>query len=790
MRILHLEDNPRDAELIQHRVERGRLDCEIVQVRNRDEFEAALESSSFDLILTDYSLAGYDGLSALRAARERQPDAPVIIVSGTIGEDEAVKCLHAGAQDYLLKARLERLVPAIERALEEASEHRRRQRAEVVLRESEERHRLLFQANPMAMWVFDTETLRFLAVNQAAVRSYGYSHAEFLRMTIRDIRPPEDLNRLERRLAEVRAGERSGVWRHCRKSGETIHVEVFSDEIVFNGRKARLVLANDITQRLKAENALRASEALARIAGRAARLGGWSVELPDMHAMWSDEVRVIYEAPPGFKPTLDEALAFCVPEWRESITAAVDSCIRNGAPFDEEVELVTAKGRRVWVRAIGQAVKGDGDGSVERIQGAIQDITDRKRSDDLLREQASLLDKARDAIVARDLEHRITYWNKGAERLYGWMAEEVLGRSVAELPYEDIKEFHRACNEVMSTGRWNGELQQCARDGRRLVVECHWTLVRNDLGQPKSILAIETDVSEKRALEQQFLRVQRMESIGMLAGGLAHDLNNLLSPILMAAKLLEPKMTDPKSERFLATIRDCTMRGAEMIRQVLSFSRGVTSRRGTVSMESLIRDMAIIVEDTFPKNIRVRTVMGPNLFSIHGDPTQLHQVLLNLCVNARDAMRDGGALTITAENVAIGADEAVANVEAGRGPYVAIQVEDTGTGMSKEVIEKIFDPFFTTKEAGHGTGIGLSATLSIVKNHGGRIHVESEEGRGSRFRILLPAATGMEASADEGELVAFPRGHGETVLVVDDEASIREISRQTLETFDYRVMLA
>jgi PAS domain S-box-containing protein len=259
VRLLHLEDDPRDAALIQDRLEAGELSCEIVQVKSREEYAAALSGGPFDLILTDYNLRGYDGLSALRLARERQPDAPVIVISGSLGEEEAVNCLHVGATDYLLKGRLERLLPAIRRALQEAAELRRLQQAEAELRESEERHRLLFQSNPVPMWVYDVETLRFLAVNRKAVSSYGYSEEEFLAMTIRDIRPPADLHQLHVAVEVMRQGQHTlGTWRHRKKNGEVIDVEVTSDTIVFGGRQARLVLASDITERKQAAEATRA----------------------------------------------------------------------------------------------------------------------------------------------------------------------------------------------------------------------------------------------------------------------------------------------------------------------------------------------------------------------------------------------------------------------------------------------------------------------------------------------------------------------------------------------------
>jgi PAS domain S-box-containing protein len=415
---------------------------------------------------------------------------------------------------------------------------------------------------------------------------------------------------------------------------------------------------------------------------------------------------------------------------------------------------------------------------------------ERRRVDERVREQAALLDKAQDAILVRDLEHRITYWNKSAERLYGWTAEEATGRSVAHLLYQDTTAFHEAMAQLLARGEWVGELQQVNKQGNGLVIEGRWTLVRDDRGVPRSVLAINTDITEKKKLELQFLRAQRMESIGTLAGGIAHDLNNVLAPIIMAIDLLKLSVTDERGRSMLTTMAASARRGAEMVRQVLSFARGVEGRRVEVHPRHLIREIEKIALDTFPKNIRIETRAGPDLWTVTGDPTQLHQVLINLCVNARDAMPEGGRLVVGAQNQVLDAHYAAMNIEAKAGPYVIVQIEDTGTGIPPAILDKIFDPFFTTKALGKGTGLGLSTSLAIVKSHDGFIRVYSEPGRGTRFQIYLPArpdGAGLVAAAVRSEL---PRGRGETVLVVDDEESIREIAQRTLEAFGYRVLLA
>lgn len=432
----------------------------------------------------------------------------------------------------------------------------------------------------------------------------------------------------------------------------------------------------------------------------------------------------------------------------------------------------------------------DSNGYIVGIVGISRDITERKLAEEKLREQATLLDKAKDAILVRDLHHKILYWNQGAERLYGWQADEALGASVKELLYDDPAAFEAATAATLVQGEWAGELSQRQKSGKKLEMSCHWTLVRDDAGRPKSILAINTDSTDRKKLEKQFLRAQRMESIGTLAGGIAHDLNNVLAPIVMSMTLLRAGEISTEKLALLDMVEQSANRGAQLIKQVLTFARGVESRSVLVQPRLLLHEVEKICNETFLKSIQVRVKSAPDLWPVLGDPTQLHQVLLNLCVNARDAMHHGGTLTLQADNVVLDERSAAMSVEATPGPYVVLQVEDTGTGMSPDVTDRIFEPFFTTKDTGKGTGLGLSTTLAIVKSHAGFLKVYSEIEVGTRFQVYLPAQAGAEMPQSENSTADLPRGNGELILVVDDEASVREITHQTLEAFGYKVLLA
>jgi two-component system, cell cycle sensor histidine kinase and response regulator CckA len=539
VRVLHLEDKPEDGELVSSILAEAGLECETHRVETKAEFLAALESGSYDLVLSDFSLPSYDGLGALDALRERQPDTPFIFISGTIGEERAIESLKKGATDYVLKDNLSRLPSAILRALEEAAERRTRREAQ-----------------------------------------------------------------------------------------ETI------------------------------------------------------------------------------------------------------------------------------------------------------------------REQAALLELAREAILVEDLNGRVTYWNPAAERLYGVGAEEARERGVRELLYGgNPRAIQEARSTVFAAGEWSGLLTQKTAGGAEILVQSHWTLIRDIASKPKSLLVINTDVTEARRMEAKFLRAQRMESIGALAGGIAHDLNNVLSPILMAIEILRRKLTDAQGQRVLGTLETSARRGADLVKQVLTFARGSEGERTLLQVGHLVREMEKIARETFPRTVQVRVDVPATLWIISGEPTPLHQVLMNLCVNARDAMPQGGTLTLSAANATVDAALAQQNPGSKAGPYVMLTVADTGSGIDGAILERIFDPFFTTK-AGSGTGLGLSTSLSIVKSHGGFMDVESRPGQGTVFKVYLPALPGRQDLGGEAPFAPLPVGHGELVLVVDDETSVREIAREILETQGYRCLTA
>ena len=362
----------------------------------------------------------------------------------------------------------------------------------------------------------------------------------------------------------------------------------------------------------------------------------------------------------------------------------------------------------------------------------------RRAMEEQMQEQANLLDLAQDAILVCDLTNQITYWNKSAERVYGWTGQEMIGKRAPAFLFRENERFQAAQETLMKQGSWSGELTQVSRSGNEVIVSSRWTLVCDSQRRPKSILIINTDITEKKELQARFLRTQRVESIGVLTSGIAHDLNNILSPILMIVAMLRKEVKSPTAQARLDLLESNALHGVDVVRQILTFARGLKAEKEPIQTASLLQEFSRLVREIFPKEISFDFRIPDELWTIKGNATELHQVLLNLCINARDAMPQGGCLTVAAENVVLDEEAARSVPNAKPGSYVMWQIKDTGTGIAPENINRIFDPFFSTKGEENGTGLGLSIMLGIVSNHDGCVHVESEVNHGTDFKIYLP----------------------------------------------------
>jgi PAS domain S-box-containing protein len=431
------------------------------------------------------------------------------------------------------------------------------------------------------------------------------------------------------------------------------------------------------------------------------------------------------------------------------------------------------------------------DGSVSQVLTIVRDITERKLSEQIMHEQASLLDIAPDAMFVYDLNYQIVFWNQGAARLYGWQTAEAIGRDARQFDSPDsLAQLTNVMEIVLTTGKWEGELTKVTATGKLINIISRRALVRDAAGNANSILNVDTDITEKKQLESQLFASQRLESLGTLASGIAHDLNNIFTPILGIAEVLPLQFPnlDGRTQNLLKILNDSTRRGVDLVTQILSFTPGVEGKTAVIQVRDVVAEIQRIVRQTFPKNIETIFNYADSLSTIEADSTQIHQVLMNLCVNARDAMPSGGILTVSTENLKIDENSAKIHLDARLGDYIAISITDTGTGIAPELIDRIFDPFFTTKDIGKGTGLGLSTTMKIIKSHGGFINVNSEVGKGTCFKIYLPSIDTYEIQPQP--IVKLESGSNELILIVDDETSIRSITSTTLETYNYQILTA
>ncbi len=542
----------------------------------------------------------------------------------------------------------------------------------IALRNSEQAYQSLFEITPLPIWVRDAETMRFLEVNLAACRAYGYTRDEFLALTVYDIRPAEEQERIRAFLTEREASQArsySGEWLHVRKDGSRFRVETWSHNLVFQGRPAHLVIAREMTAQLQPDTETPFNARRFQLVASATSDAIWDWDYAAGTLWWSDSFYTLF----GYDRT--------------------DFPSTLGA----------------WADAIHP--------------------DDRER-------------------VAASLERA---------RLEG-----------------------QEC--------WQEEYRFRRRDGTYATVIDRGRAVRDDAGKPHRMVGGMSDITEQVRLQKNHLLTQRLESIGTLAGGIAHDLNNTLAPIILAAELLRLHHPPPELLRLVDTIENSARRSSDLVRQVLTFARGAEGHRVPTHVLPIIRETANFARETFPQNIQIQDDLPPKRWTILADATQLNQIFRNLALNARDAMPEGGRVTFKAAELEFDAALATKHPGAKPGPHVVLSVSDTGTGIPPQHIDHIFEPFFTTKEVGKGTGLGLSIVHAIVREHDGFITVQSSPG-GTTFHIHLPVAPDLEALVLD-EPVPPVRGDNHTILVIDDEPGLRAIVSQILECHGYQAILA
>jgi len=673
-----------------------------------------------------------------------------------------------------------------------------------------DQYRILFAGNPQPMWVYDTRTLQFLEVNEAAIRDYGYSREQFLSMTVAQIRPEDEVAGFVEWLDAEPGGTRVRQGRHRKSDGTIIEVEVHSNAIVYNGRPARLVMAVDVTEARRAEREITALNQ--RLRDRVAELETLLNLIPVGIAIADDRecsrVRInpalarLLEIPAGEKASITAPAES--PPWRFfrggrelppdewPMRKAASEGIRSD---NVEVDTVFPDGRRIGFLT-SAAPLFDADGTPRGSISSFLDITQRQEAEDRLREAnqtlRALIEALPLAIIAMDFEGRVKSWNFAAQRMFGWTEQEVLGEVFPAVPEND-QEFFRANLKRAQRGETLSgiERQRRRKDGRLIDVALWNTVQRDASGNPAGVISVIADITDRRHLEEQLRHSQKMEAVGRLAGGVAHDFNNLLTVVTGFSQLLLDGMPDDDPRRPpLEEILKAGNRAASLTNQLLAFSRKQMIRPAIINLNRVVTDTESMLRRLIGEDIELVLALDPNLRSVRADPGQIQQVLVNLAINSRDAMPQGGVLTIKTSNETLREQDLTEHPELRPGPYVLLTVADTGEGMDETTRSRLFEPFFTTKGLGKGTGLGLSTVYGIVKQSGGDIAIWSEPGRGAISRIYLPGLDSETEPPREAEEPSNRMERSGTVLLAEDEPGLRNMIRQVLKTHGYSVHAA
>jgi len=670
-------------------------------------------------------------------------------------------------------------------------------------REGEARYRAVFEHNPLPMWVYELDSLRFLAVNAAAVAHYGYSVEEFLGMTLADIRPTEDLPALWADVAGIDRGSQvRQLWRHRLKDGTLIQVEVHARSIPWEGGTARLVTAQDVTAREQAAAALRESERRFRQITDAISEVFWLSEggrllyvSPGYEVIWGRSPVSLMQQSVRWFETIH-------PDDRERVARALP--LQAQGDYDIEYRILRPDGSIRWIADRAFVVGTTSPAGDERLAGVARDITAERESQARLRLLETAVARLNDIVLITEAEPlgnpgpRIVFVNDAFERRTGYTRDEVIGRTPRLLqgPATQRSELDRIGAALRRWEPVRAELINYTKAGEPFWLELDIVPLANDAGWYTHWVAIERDITERKQVEAQLRQSQRLESLGQLTGGVAHDFNNLLTVMLGNAELLAEQLPAEGLHQRLATmIAGAAQRGADLTQRLLAFARRQALEPRAVQIDRLVADMDGLIRRTLGEHIEVLHVPTPGLWSAMVDPTQLENVLLNLAINARDAMPGGGHLGFATANVRLDAAAAAEQADLAAGDYVVLQVSDTGCGIAPELLPRVCEPFFTTKEKGKGTGLGLAMAYGFAKQSRGHLGIESQPGQGTTVRVYLPAHEEPHAAeaarlADGAAPAGVGTGTGQCVLLVEDDAAVRDFARDQLERLGYRVVEA
>ncbi|HPG38094.1 MAG TPA: response regulator [bacterium] len=779
IKILLLEDNPYDIELTKRELYKANIHFSLEQVNNKEAFVNALTATKPDIILADYNLPQFNGLTALEITKALDPSIPFIIVTGAIAEETAAETIKMGAWDFVVKERLFRLGPVVINAIKQKQENEKKQQIEKALVENEILLSAFMNSVTDGFSLYDSE-LRILKYNQTSKWFFSPGISMIDGKSILEISPSvKTSGRYENYLKVIKTGipyNTEAIIDHQQMGQLFLQIKAFKVGNYLG------IISTDITEQKKAENALRISEEQYRTLVEGS---GQPICMIDENGqiLFVNQIAASYInkkqdelAGNNISNILPEQIAnFYLSIIKKAIQQNQLIVNENKVPIGNDY---------YWLETRIFPIKKDHN-SIHSALVFILDINERKKSEEERNLLYTAFNHTYEIVIITDQHFIIQYVNPAFERLTGFSRESVIGQNtdILQYPIQD-KSIHDEITATIKQGNiWRGHLTAGKIDNSAFEAETTIASVLNDAGIITNYVIVIRDVTEEKKLELQLRKSQKLETIGTLAGGIAHDFNNILVPIIGYSELLTEKI-DPETPEytFLDHILKAGARAKDLINQILTFSRRVEQERRPIYVQTILKEVIKLLRASIPTSIEIRQKINTNCDTVLADPTQLHQVVMNLCVNAFYAMRkEGGTLTIELDMYELKDDTGKLNLP--KGAYVKLFVSDTGEGMDQTILERIFEPFFTTKRNNEGTGLGLSVVHGIVLSHEGEIVVESQPNVGTSFTIYLPAyASPQQEKVENTEL---PKGH-ERILFVDDEEEIVELNLQILEQLGYQ----